>query len=334
LKPIRNLLLVLLFCILLGKSDFEWDDIFRALIIAGAINSIVVLLQYMFMLLGLDDSILRFYPAGMTEGGLRKPGLSSGYPSSGMLSCISAITALTLFQFKQKRRYFLLALLCLPGVFLSARTAVVLFLVAFFILICLALFFVRIRFLMSVVLMIIGAVIIVSALFVVDDRISETFYIMFEFVFVYFDDGELGVRSTDDLIENHYFLPSSLPQWIFGSSKSPWGEFGIPSDVWLIQNLLGSGALVVFLYITVFLFLFLASYRATSGYQRLTTSFVFCFVAIASIKGSFIFSRFVGDTATLLGAYALSRISGARGKTGHLSFQSPPPRSRQNGLGI
>lgn len=306
LKPIRNILILLLLYPILRNKELTWEQIFSAIIVAGVINSFIVLLQFVFVLKGWDDSLLRVYPAGETAGGLRQPGLSSGYPSSGMLCCIAAATAMSIYFFKKQTTFFWLFLGCLPGVFLSARTAVVLFSVALSIILFIAILSFRVRFLVLFGFLSTILVSAVAMLIANSPKIYEVFYVMFEFVFSYLDDHAIGVRSTDDLVENHYFLPSGVGEWLVGNGKSAWGIDGIPSDVWFVQNLVGVGAIATALYLCAFFYLFKISLRAASGYRRLIIFFAFVMVFVSSFKGSFIFSRFVGDAATLIGVYALA----------------------------
>lgn len=312
LKPIRNFLLILLLYSLLQKQALTLDKLFDVLIFAGMINSIVVLLQVIFTLIGLDDAVLRFYPPGETIDGLRKPGLSSGYPSSGLLSCIAAVVALYKYCFNADKRYFWLLLMCLPGVFLSARTAVVLFFVAFGLAILIAFVNRNLRFLAHMGGLAFILISLVGALFAYDPKIYDIFYVMFEFVFVYLDEGSVGVRSTDDLLQNHFFLPRDLVEWLVGNGRAAWGLGGIESDVWFTQNLVGSGVFVMSLYLIAFGFIWWSAIKATMGFYRLTVFYIFLMVFIASFKGSFIFSRFVGDAATLLGVWSLVYINRKR----------------------
>jgi hypothetical protein len=309
LKPIRNLLILLFLFSFFKARRLTWEQLFSAIAMAGLVNSIVVLVQVFFAVKGWDVGYLRIYPEGETVGGLRQPGLSSGYPSSGMLCCIGAIVALCVNYFQKKSSFFWVFVGCLPGVFLSARTAVILFMLAFGLIVITAVFRLKVQFLAKIAAL--SAVLAFVTGFLVSNysKAEDILYVMFEFVFVYFDDHTIGVRSTDDLLENHYFLPSNWVEWAVGNGKAAWGEGGIPSDVWFVQNLVGAGLVTTTLYIFAFLYMFALAMRASRGYQKTVVFLVFVMVLLSSFKGSFIFSRFVGDVATVFGIYALASLS-------------------------
>jgi hypothetical protein len=307
LKPVRIVLVITILFSILAKSRIAGDVTIDALIFAGAINSIVVLLQVGAGFWGFDDSYLRLFPPGETENSLRKPGLSTGFPSSGLLSCIAAMAAMTLFISKNRNKYLFLAIACYPGIFMSARTAVILFLIGGAFLV--VLFLIRKRFIAIFKLVLLHCILVhIFSKFVAGSPdLSELLYIMFEFIYVYQDTGVIGIRSTDDLLENHYFFPRSAMEWFFGNSMPAWSDGGIESDVWFVQSLVGSGIFSTSLYLFAFFYLMFKGLKSLEWHAKIIAIISFSFVFISSFKASFIFSRFVGDTATLLGVWGLAQ---------------------------
>jgi hypothetical protein len=310
LKPIRLILISTLLYYIARANHVTIDGSLKIILFAGMLNSIVVISQVLFSLSGVDDSFLHFYPSGATHGALRKAGLAAGYASSGALSAISALLALWFYFVYKIKSYLFPSLLCLPGVFLSSRMAIILF--------CIFSPFVflggvkrknfRSILSYSIIITILASLVLLASK--ANQRISDLVYVMFEFVFVFLGDGKIGIRSTDDLFLNHYFLPDGgFQAWFFGNSLLPWGDGGIPSDVWFVQTLVGSGLLVTVMYLLAFFILFYVALCKCRRKSRFCIFVIFSIVFISSFKGSFIFSRIVGDTATLVGVVALAQIS-------------------------
>ena len=304
-KPIRNIIIIYSF-FLLSKKISSLEVLFFSIGIAGAINSFVVLLQYIAFIYGYDD-IIRLYPVGETGGSFRMVGLSSGYPSSALLSAMAASIFLVNYYLTLDKIKLILLIICLPGCLLSARTGLILFVCVYAILIIYSFVKKNLVFFLSNAALILLVIAFGIYLAIYNEVYFNTIYIMFEFLFVYFDEGRIGIRSTDDLMENHYFFPQNITEWIIGNSQSVNVLGGIQSDVWITQNLNSSGIFVVLAYICVFLTMWYMSVRATKGANKFLVYVVFSFVFISSFKGSFLFSRFVGDAATIVGVYTISR---------------------------
>lgn len=284
-KPIR--ILIFTFCLYMIAIKINNIDIaFTAIGIAGVINSSVVITQFFAInYLGFSDDLLRLYPAGLTESSTRVVGLAPGFPAAGMLNAIASLYFLNKIYYTDEKRLYILAVICFMGVLFTARTSLVLFIVFYFFLLIKS--FNNIKFLFINLLLVILFSLCIIALLSYDEIAYTIIYIMFEPAFNYLNEDRIGVNSTDDLIENNYFLPSTLSEWIIGNSESPWTPTGIPSDVWFVQVLIGSGIFITALYLVLYFMIFFISIKHSK--MSFFVGIVFIIIFISSFKAAFIF---------------------------------------------
>lgn len=130
-------------------------------------------------------------------------------------------------------------------------------------------------------------------LYLYTDNIKLTFEMFYNFS----ETGRLSTKTTDELMENHYFFPSSLSGLLFGSSN--FGRSGflpyIPSDVGYVLFIHGAGICGFILSYSFYLLIIVYAYKLKDKNPMLLFLIIyFVFVIFIANLKDFYFISFSG----------------------------------------
>lgn len=317
-KPFRILLLLFTLYYIFIKRKISLFNVFSAIIIAALLNAIVIYSQYIDSFLGGAGDFLQnpnFNKSAFTP--YRKAGLMSGFPVAGILSFCGSVIAFHLFTKNKGRWYLLLYAIIGATCFLTARTALFLFIISSSI--YLLMMFLRKG---RVDLLILFAMVL-STLFVYtfnseNDVIIKTREKMFANVIHYAATGNANDYSTNDLFTNHYVLPSGISTFLIGNSIPPENNI-VNTDVSFFRITWNSGFFSMLLYVCCYLFMwfvvFLSSHLGNEN--KMVLFLLFAGVFISNFKGSYFFSRVVGDLIFIIFIACIVNKSNKEGGDSH-----------------
>ncbi|EJG1498970.1 hypothetical protein COR22_RS22950, partial [Vibrio parahaemolyticus] len=297
-KPFRvAVVLILLTVIFQSYSENNLTNVvLNSIVMAASINALVVLIQYTNGITGLGDPLFLKSPAfGDLDTPFRKPGITAGYPVTGMLSLFGLLTSFWLY-YVNKKSFIYLVTFCLSlfGLVLGARTTLLIFLLFSPVLLFWVARLSRGHFFILIVL-IASFILYVVNQYMTNDFIKGTVDVMFANIFNYINTGNALDYSSRDLVENHYRLPVAFWDLLFGNSLPP-RESPVNTDVSYIRIWWSNGLIGLTLYMSHFILLTFiglcyAKDKSTKTYFLLMITSVF----IASFKGPFLFSRLSYD---------------------------------------
>lgn len=301
-KPIRVVIIMFLLAYITSSERIEIKDAAFVLIIATTINSSVVISQYMFQVLfGISDFLLNpnFSESVITP--YRKPGLMSGYPTAGIFSIFGVLSIIYVYMSKliSNKLFFLLFLINTVACFLTARTAVYMWIVFALPYLILTLFYFKKHKEIVLIFLIFSS--FSSYIISSDNKVLDgTLDKMFANVNNYIETGSFNDYSTEDLLENHYEFPDDPYVFFFGNSTSP-SESLVNSDVSIFRITWYSGFPSSLLYLIACLFMWITAIKGTLlKRDKLFINVFFIVFIISNAKGFYFFSRVLGDSSLLI----------------------------------
>ncbi|OEE42265.1 hypothetical protein ACODG7_12190 [Vibrio anguillarum] len=294
LKPVR---ILLLYFSVTALTTINYTDVVKGIMVAVLVNSIMMYIQFFSELHGLP---VYYNPEFIDRFDMiyRQPGFYSGYPEH---SIIAACAFILLFR-EHKKLFYICLVFTMPSLLLSGRTGIYALLVG----VALYLFFLSFRkprLLIYLTTFLISLYLILYFVKLFEGYFNPQIIFAVEHILlpiqgVLSDSGRLGDYSTDDLINNHYFLPDDWHGLLIGNSLPPF-DGGVKSDVSFIRIIFGNGIFSLILYL--FCFAFLARKLFLSNKIGTSEAFIIVFIFLVSIfKGPFLFSRIVGDVFIIL----------------------------------
>ncbi|PTP29384.1 hypothetical protein [Vibrio splendidus] len=302
-KPFRVIVVLLLlnFNFQLYDNEKLVSIVINSIIIAATINAMVVLIQYFNGVTGFGDPLfLKSSAFGDLDTPYRKPGITAGYPVTGMLSLFGVLCSFWMYYVNRKSViYFLSFSLSLFGLLLGARTTLLIFFLFSPILFIWVARLNKAKFtFLSIV--VIGFILYIISQYFINDYIKGTVDVMFANFFNYFSTGDALDYSSKDLVENHYKLPISIKDIVFGNSLPP-RLSPVNTDVSYIRIWWSNGIIGLLLYLShVLLLLYTALSSSIDKGSKVFILLMFTSVIIASFKGPFIFSRMSYDILIML----------------------------------
>ncbi|MCJ8347947.1 hypothetical protein [Moritella sp.] len=299
-KPPRVVLILFLMSVIIQVSQITMIEIFKIILLSATINAVVIYLQYIFHMTGVTDSFLLNPNTG--ENALtpyRKPGLMAGYPISGMLSFIGSLISIYLYYFKRKIHFLLLFFIVGFTCFITSRTSMYMFI--FFGM----LYYLYLMLKMNKIFYVIVPATVIFLLFgylsaTDNEFFSGTINKMFANVNNYIESGSFHDNSTSDLMENHYQLPSDDKTMLLGTSL-PNDLSPVNSDVSIFRITWYSGVFTTLLYIALYFYLFIGTFvKMDTRTEKTLIIFIFIAMSIANMKGSYLFSRVLGDCLLMI----------------------------------
>ncbi|ENM5726540.1 hypothetical protein V4V56_002510 [Vibrio mimicus] len=294
LKPIRVLLV---YYAVTTLTNIDYDDVVKGIMVAVLINSIMMYIQFFSELYGLQ---VYYNPEFIDRFDMiyRQPGFYSGYPEHSIVTAC----ALVLLYREHKKLFYICILAAMPSLLLSGRTGIYALLVglSFYLFI---LSFRKPNLLIYLASFLISISLALNLIKLFEEYINPQIIFAVDHILLpvqgmLSDSGKLGDYSTEDLINNHYFLPDDWGGLLIGNSLPPF-DGGVKSDVSFIRIIFGNGIFSLILYL--FCFVFLARSLLLSEKLRTGESFILIFIfLVAILKGPFLFSRVVGDVFIIL----------------------------------
>lgn len=299
LKPVRVIIIVVLLSCC-KQFFFAPKKTLSVVVLAGVVNSIVIILQYLFHFFGITDNFLMHPEAGENLlNAYRKPGLMVGYPVSGMLGFISIGTFLLLDNMIKIKSIWkiVIYLLLLVSVALTARTALylTLILISPFIIMSVT----KTRNDLVVLIITLTVLVYFSRDFVTGVYFENTLRKMFANVINYYETGNAHDYSTEILVKMFVF-PTDAFTLLLGNGLNH-RENVVNSDVFFARVTWSNGVFYVGAFMTAFLFLFSSSYsRVQSVKSKLVILMVFVGILLSNMKGSYMFSRVLFDALLIV----------------------------------
>lgn len=315
LKPVRQITIFLSLYILFFYSQINKDDILKVFLFAGALNSIVVVVQYVtgITIPGNTGDFL-MHPDYDRDINLawRKPGLMVGFPHASFMSCFGVLCGLYLLRHKYTKVVFLSFFACFIALFLSARSGMMLGI--FGILILLPFFVISSRKNFLTIILFISSIVCCFYYLIVNELIPvDTFEMMFE-VFINIMNGNNEISSSQTaLFESFKYPLSHISTLLIGNGLQHHADNLLNVDAGFQQYLFGGG--IFYLISTYILYFYTAyisvKYHFHTNFYFVTVFLMFLFLLIGSLKGGFIFSR--GPSDLLIIIFVFSLVSNKRG---------------------
>lgn len=296
LKPIRQILLIVLLGIVIKKNKIKFGRIVNIIIIASTLNSLIVITQYLLHLLHINDSFLLF--SNFNQDMLvvfRKPGTFAGYPTASLVSLIGIIL---MFETKIYKRMILKIpiIVCLfISILLTARTGLllcVLYLLFFTIK--------EVKKVKKLIPLLFSLSLLV--LFIVKmDKIGilhrDTVNVMFESIV----EKKIATRSSTASLQSLKYTPQKVSTILIGNGQYMKADGQKTIDSSHQIYFFGKGLFYLFLILTLFLFYYrLATTNLLSFRYKRLFILLYLIVFIVSFKGGYMFSRGYSDQLLLL----------------------------------
>ena len=303
LKPIRQIILIVLLGIVIKINKINFERIVNIIIIASILNSLIVITQYILHILHINDSFLLF--SNFNSDVLvifRKPGTFSGYPTASMVSLFGIIL---MFETKLDKHMILkiLIIICLIiSLILTARTG--------FVLCILYLLYFTVKEVKNVkkLILILCSLSLLFLFLININKIGilhkDTINVMFEFII----EKKFSTRSTDSLIESYKSLPQNVSTIFIGNGlfmksddEHVSGIGNATVDVGFQIYFFGNGILYLFLILLLYgLYFRLSLYRLTNKKVKRLFIILYGILFLSSLKGDFLFSRGFPDQLLIL----------------------------------
>lgn len=331
-KPIRQVLLVLTIQWLVRTRVVDATVALASTVVAGTVNSCVLLMQFLGPQYGYSDTILQ-HPGMTNEVIFRKAGLVNGYPIAGLVALFAIGAGFMLFfTSTRKSMYIILFIPNLVALFLTSRTA--LLAAAIF----LSIVLVQAASPQLIIVITVAAVAIGILIFsgVLGDTFSDH---SLPFALEFFDTsaGKNGfeAESLTELIASLGDVPTRVSTWALGNASLNFSDTGKWVDsgyyLWIYQyGLLGSLAIAGIAAALVF-----PAYQSLEKKERIVYSGLIAVLLLSHVKGSIIFSRVVGDALVLTSIALIRRRDNGDTMPKDLSrlvgvsHRAPPPPSDQ-----
>jgi len=295
-KPFRMILLLFSLYYIFNKRNINISTVLNAIIFAALLNALVIYIQYVGSFIGGAGDFLQnpnFNESVLTP--YRKAGLMSGFPVAGILSFCGSMISLHFFVNERKRWHLLLYVVIGLTCFLTARTALLLFILGTFFYL-LQISFKKGRFDILVLFTIVLSISFTYAFSSDNDVIIKTRDKMFANVINYISSGDANDYSTNDLLTNHYVFPSDFSTFMIGNSIPPENNI-VNTDVSFFRITWNNGFFSMLLYVFSYLFMWFISVssREKSDNNKFIIFLLFAGVFISNFKGFYFFSRVIGD---------------------------------------
>jgi len=301
LKPIRLILLSVIIYFYFFKKNIQLIDVIKYITIASLVNSLVIYSQYILDFLDVTKNFL-IHPVIGTYTPYRKPGLCTGFPTSGLVSVIGSLLSVFLMFLYRSKYWFIVFCIITSTVLLSARSAMYIYIL----IVPVYLMYISIYYKNYIYLKLYFIIIICIILLIyynIGPLLQGTIDKMFANIINYYDTGDFNDYSTKHLLSSdHYSLPIQFDNLIIGTSLGKSSGFQ-PSDVSFIRIIWSNGLLSLFIYLTAFFsFLFLSYQKVKFFNHKPLSVLLFCLylsVFILMFKGPYLFSRIIGDSLLL-----------------------------------
>ena len=310
LKPIRNILLIFIIYAYVRLRDIKIERILILVLLSIAVHSIVIYLQYILYILDISKDFL-YHPSLTWTSPIRKVGLSTGFPSAGLIIVMASLIAVYLYFRTRKYKYILLLFLITPAIFITARSSMYIYIV----LVPAFLLYLSISYkkYLAVITYFIFSLCAVLAVYILSFKFPEiqgSIDKMFVNLVNYIKYGSFHDYSTEHLISSdHLYFSDSVKDFLIGNSRDKSSGFQ-QSDISYVRILTGQGVFAVILYLAAYFYMYSASQASIKIFFDRSLGFLLGFLYVAlfimSFKGHYVFSRIVGDVILIISISILS----------------------------
>lgn len=302
-KPLRQIILILLLCYVLLYKKYNIEDIFKILLIASLINSVIVVLQYIFHLVGISDDFLMI--GGFNDEinvVFRKPGLFSGYPPAGMLAVVGLILSFYFIKYKYSIKYILTLLISMSALILTSRMALMIGLLFLVILVPITILKGKKQFFS---LLSIPFIIGFTLFYLIYNQIlhHDTVNVMFEIFINLLNGNGLASASGSALVDSYLEnSPQFISTILIGNGLNIKSDIGLTIDSGVQIILFNAGLISLFLYHLVFVLIFVKTISLSKFDKKylLYIMLIFALIFISNFKGGFLFGRTTGDALLVI----------------------------------
>jgi hypothetical protein len=310
LKPIRNIFLIFIVYTYVRLRGVKIEKILILVLLSITVHSIVIYLQYILYVMDLSRDFL-YHPSLTVISPIRKVGLSTGFPSAGLIIVMASLIAVYLSFRTRKYKYILLLFLITPSVFVTARSSMYIYivLVPTFLLYLSILYKKYLSVITYFVILFCMALIVYSLSFEFPE-IQGSIDKMFLNLVNYIEYESFHDNSTKHLVSSeHLYLSDSVKDFLIGNSQDRGSGFQ-QSDISYVRILTGQGVFVLILYVTAYFYMYHASQASIKIlFDRplgVLLGFLYVALFIMSFKGHYVFSRIVGDIILIISISFLS----------------------------
>jgi hypothetical protein len=299
LKPVKVVLIGFLVYYYVLLRDIVLERALLILMLVCFTNSIVVYLQYFLdFFYGLKTFL--YHPDIGTYTPYRKPGLTTGFPTSGIISVVSAFLSFYFYFKKSQYIWLIIFFISSLSVFLSARSAMYLYILLMPVL----LFYFSFYFQKFKPLFIAPMILVTAISFALgseNNLISGTVDKMFANVINYMETGSFHDYSTRHLVSgDHLSFPDNISTIVIGNSLDKSSGFQ-PSDISFVRIFWSNGILALSIYILAFILVWYFSIRSLPDRPLKVLFFsIFFVVFVMLFKGPYLFSTIVGPLVLFL----------------------------------
>ncbi|MEO5346358.1 MAG: hypothetical protein H7834_08275 [Magnetococcus sp. YQC-9] len=301
LKPLRQIiLLVLLSMYWLTNKSLNIKSALAAIFVAAVLNGIVIMAQYGLEAAGLSDEWLIMPGFDKNVNVMyRKPGLTAGYPTAGLLALIGFFSGLLLYTVIRKRIVLVGLMIITLSISVTSRLAFYLFIVSSILVIFLNIQ--RPEVWKILMMMVLPLFVVVVVLIEMDIVHHDTINVMYELFIRFSETGELSTESSDALLESWSFNIKSVSTLLVGNGLHAKNDFMQTVDAGYQINMFGAGIPFSIIYYLIFLMYMQIIYKASINKNyRLFVIFAVIILLVFEYKGAVIFSRVVGDCIVIL----------------------------------
>ena len=295
LKPIRNIILIIILTYFIQLRKISLHDVLALVVFIITLHSIVIYLQYILYVTDISKDFL-YHPSLTWSSPIRKVGLSTGFPSAGLIIIFSVLISFYLYYIKHSKLFFVLALVQSPALFVTSRAAMYIYIAV------VPLYLLYLSYKKGSILPFLGyAVFFLAGVIVVYLYLMETVQGSVDKMFVnavnYYNTGSFHDYSTRHLIsDDHLYFPESVKTFLIGNSLGKESGFQ-QSDISYVRITIGTGVFSLIFYLVAYVMLLHNSMSAVKHNYSLKLLLVALFLSffLMSFKGHYVFSRIVGD---------------------------------------
>ncbi|HYX35367.1 MAG TPA: hypothetical protein VE954_19910 [Oligoflexus sp.] len=309
-KPARQIVLIVLLAALFQYVRVPFQTLGKAVIFAATVNGLIIFTQYILNLTHISsDFMIMPAFADYYIQSYRKPGLYAGYPVAGMMGVYGLIFSANVLRSKRSFFYASTLVICGFSILLTSRTAIIFEILAI-ILFVLPLFFSTsgrlIRFSALSIALVLGAAGLIKSGKLNQDTVNEMIH-----PFVKLAEGEVvAVPSVDALMGSYGNFPMKDSTWLVGNGLTMKTDEGVSVDDGFQVVLFGGGAIyLLILMLLPFLYFALPLRMRLSKYDKRALFFIYAMNFLSNAKGSYLFSRALGDVLVIITIYSICEAS-------------------------
>ena len=302
LKPFRAILLMLIFWLYININKLTFLDILKNISYLSFIHAIFIFLQYALDVNGINSTFL-YNPIIEVSNPYRKVGLSTGYPSAGVVLIFGSLVSLYLYYYLKLNKFFIIFLVLSGAIFFTARSAMYLYIFVIPLYMTYLSFYHKKFNVIYMYLFIITLIATLIHLFFMP-LFQGTFDKMGANVINYMQTGSFMDYSLEHLLsKRHIYFPNDVKTLLFGDYLG--GEHGFKtSDMGFIKILNANGLFSLLGYIGSYLLMYLYSYSRIkrTNDKPLINLFHLTYLVffIMQFKTNYFHSRIVGDLVIII----------------------------------